>query len=206
MYTENKILREENNCHMFKNILLVCVGLVVIGVGYYFISPLFIKIQLNEPAPIARNESVITLQNKTDTNQTQSQTANQGSANRPTLSTNPVENSAPAITPVSETLRNAPIIETKGHPASGTARLLVTDTGTVIRFENFTTVNGPDLFVYLATDLEATDFIDLGRLKATEGNINYAVPNGVDVAKYPYVMVWCKQFGVLFNYADISSL
>ena len=98
------------------------------------------------------------------------------------------------------------IIDTKTHPASGEVSVVKSDSKTYVRYENFKTLNGPDLFVYLANDLDAKDFVNLGELKATEGNVNYKVPQGVDVKNYKYVMVWCKQFGVLFNYADISTV
>ena len=96
------------------------------------------------------------------------------------------------------------VVGTTGHPASGTARIVEVDDKTYIRYENFKTINGPDLYVYLATDLEAKEFVNLGTLKATEGNVNYEIPAGTDISKYRYTLVWCKAFGVLFNYADIS--
>ena len=96
------------------------------------------------------------------------------------------------------------VVGTVGHPAEGSVRVLETQEGPVVRFENFKTINGPDLFVYLSKDLEGKDFIDLGVLKGTEGNINYAVPSNVDITEYRYVLTWCKQFGVLFNYAEIG--
>ncbi len=99
----------------------------------------------------------------------------------------------------------APIVGTTGHSATGTVSVLKTNEGTVLRYENFKTINGPDLFVYLSTDLEATEFVSLGALKATEGNINYEVPADIDIEKYRYALVWCKQFGVLFNSADLSQ-
>jgi hypothetical protein len=98
------------------------------------------------------------------------------------------------------------IVDTATHPASGEVRIVTSNTGTYIRYENFKTINGPDLFIYLANDLEAKDYISLGELRATEGNVNYLIPEGTDVTKYKYVMVWCKQFSVLFNYADISEI
>jgi hypothetical protein len=52
--------------------------------------------------------------------------------------------------------------------------------------------------------LEAKDFVNIGEVKATEGNVNYEIPQGVNPDEYKYVMVWCKQFGVLFNYAEIN--
>ena len=60
-------------------------------------------------------------------------------------------------------------------------------------------------FVYLATDESANDFVNLGAVKATEGNVNYEVPPGTDLAKYHYVLTWCRQFSVLFNSADLAQ-
>lgn len=101
---------------------------------------------------------------------------------------------------------SVPIIGTTGHPASGMARVVETDGKSYIRYENFKTINGPDIYVYLAKDLDAKEYIDLGKVRATEGNVNYEVPDGVDINDYRYVMVWCKAFGVLFNYADLKGV
>jgi len=73
-----------------------------------------------------------------------------------------------------------------------------------VRFENFKSTNGPDLFVYLATDDQASDFVDLGRLKGNVGNQNYEIPEGVDLSKYNKVLVWCKAFSVLFGSAELA--
>jgi hypothetical protein len=100
----------------------------------------------------------------------------------------------------------SPVIGTTGHPASGTARIVETDGTRFVRYENFKTINGPDLYIYLAKDLDAKEFVNLGTIRATEGNVNYEIPPGVDVAEYRYVLTWCKQFGVLFNYAAIAAL
>jgi len=99
----------------------------------------------------------------------------------------------------------APIVGTTGHPASGTARIIEIDGKSYVRYENFKTINGPDLYIYLAKDLDAKEYVNLGRLRATEGNVNYEIPTDVNLQDYKYVMVWCKAFGVLFNYADISK-
>lgn len=98
-----------------------------------------------------------------------------------------------------------PVVDTLAHPAIGTVRLIETPEGRTIRYENYKTINGPDLFVYLSTDIDATEFIDLGPIRGTEGDINYAVPEGVDLSKYRYVLTWCKQFGVLFNYVELDQ-
>jgi hypothetical protein len=97
------------------------------------------------------------------------------------------------------------VIGTAGHPASGTVRIVESDGKRYIRYENFKTINGPDIYVYLAKDLEAKGFVSLGKVKGTEGNINYEIPQNINIQEYKYVMTWCKQFGVLFNYADITK-
>ena len=97
------------------------------------------------------------------------------------------------------------VTPTFGHPASGTARVVTRSNGSkFIRFENFKTINGPNLHVYLAKDLDADDFIDLGSIRGTEGNINYDVPVGTDLDEYKYVLHWCVPFSVLFNYAELK--
>lgn len=99
----------------------------------------------------------------------------------------------------------APVVGTSGHPASGTVRIVKSDGVSYVRYENFKTINGPDIYVYLAKDLDAKEFVSLGKVKATEGNVNYEVPDGVNIDEYPYVLTWCKQFGVLFNSADLGG-
>ncbi len=100
----------------------------------------------------------------------------------------------------------APVVGTPLHPAEGYVRIVRDGEKTYLRYEDFKTINGPDLFVYLANDLNARDFVTLGSLKATEGNINYEVPVEADVTQYHYALVWCRAFGVLFNSADLSEL
>ena len=79
-----------------------------------------------------------------------------------------------------------------------------------LRFENFSTDNGPDLRVYLSTS-DATgdsgafddDFVDLGVLKGNIGDQNYEIPPDVDLAVYDTVVVWCVRFSTPFTAADL---
>jgi hypothetical protein len=96
------------------------------------------------------------------------------------------------------------IVDTPAHPASGEVRILETADETLVRFENYDGTNGPDLFVYLAKDRQAKEFVSLGKAKGNKGNINYEVPDDVDISEYRYVMTWCRAFGVLFDYAEIN--
>ena len=92
------------------------------------------------------------------------------------------------------------------HDAQGIAKTIPLEDGNnVLRLESFKSTNGPDLYVYLATDDRASEFVDLGKLKANNGNQNYDIPTGTDLEKYSNVLIWCKTFGVLFGSADLSS-
>jgi len=91
------------------------------------------------------------------------------------------------------------------HDAQGDAYTIpLEDGGNVLRLENFESTNGPDLFVYLATDENASEFVNLGELKASKGNQNYEIPENTDLGKYNKVLIWCKAFGVLFGSAELS--
>ena len=99
-----------------------------------------------------------------------------------------------------------PIKDTSIHPASGFVRIIDDGEKRYLRYEDLNTINGPDLFVYLATETSAEDFINLGPLKATNGSFNYEIPEGTDLSKYSQALIWCKAFGVLFNSADLKPL
>ena len=92
------------------------------------------------------------------------------------------------------------------HDAQGDAYTIpLEDTSNVLRLENFKSTNGPDLYVYLSTDENASDFVNLGALKANNGNQNYEIPDDTDLSKYNKVLIWCKAFGVLFGSAELST-
>ena len=78
--------------------------------------------------------------------------------------------------------------------------------------EDFEVGPGPAFHVYLvprekirdSAAVKGTMFIDLGKLRAFEGSQRYPIPAGVDLAKYPSVVIWCAQFGVLISPADLA--
>ena len=84
--------------------------------------------------------------------------------------------------------------------------------GTVFLHEDFEVGPGPKFHVYLvpkanvrsASDVTGTMFVDLGRLRAFKGSQKYPVPAGVDLTKFPNVVIWCEQFSVLISPADLT--
>lgn len=98
------------------------------------------------------------------------------------------------------------------HETVGRVSLQRTANGTVLRLEGFSTSNGPDVRVVLvAVDsiagsqtVKRAETIDLGALKGNVGDQNYVVPEGVDLARYKAVSIWCRRFSVNFGAAVLG--
>jgi hypothetical protein len=84
--------------------------------------------------------------------------------------------------------------------------------GAVVLGADFAVTPGPDYRVLLvpkpairaAADLGKTMYVDLGPLAAFQGSQSYAVPAGVELAKYPSVVIWCAPYAALISSADLS--
>jgi hypothetical protein len=83
---------------------------------------------------------------------------------------------------------------------------------TVFLEPDFEVGPGPKFHVYLvpkagirdAESVKDTMFVDLGRLRAFKGSQRYSIPAGVDLKKFPSVVIWCEAFGVLISPADLK--
>ncbi len=170
---------------------------LALAFGYYTISPLFRTIEVNDTKPL------FTIATSTD--EKISTTSTPATKKEEPLGSD-VPDGSTAIVPESiPTIRGPfPVFGTPLHKASGSVVLFEDGENVTLRYEDFETINGPDLFVYLATDKDAGAFVSLGEIRGTKGNINYEVPKGTDLSKYKYVLTWCKKFDVLFNSAEIK--
>lgn len=70
-----------------------------------------------------------------------------------------------------------------------------------VKLASFTTTNGPDLYVYLSKEAMPVNFIELGKLKLTNGNQVYAIPGTPDFSQYTYIGIHCKAYNHLFGSA-----
>ena len=59
--------------------------------------------------------------------------------------------------------------------------------------------------MYLAKDTQATEYISLGELKGNIGDQHYELSQEVDVESYPYTLIWCEKFSVLFGSAQLEQ-
>jgi hypothetical protein len=90
------------------------------------------------------------------------------------------------------------------YNVSGSVKLYDYQGKKYIYFENFSSSNGPDLKVYVATSNTASQFVTLGALKGVSGTQSYLVTNPPDFNQYNKVLIWCQQFGVLFGTSTIQ--
>src|SRR5205814_8494656 len=126
----------------------------------------------------------------------------------PRLVSEAPENSAGAPGPMpAETVRQGELVRINAVDyGSGVVRLVRIGTDLVLRFENVDIAGAPDVYVYLSdrADGQPGAFVELGKLKATNGSFNYAVPAGIDVTSVRSVVVWCRQFSVTVTYALLT--
>jgi hypothetical protein len=95
------------------------------------------------------------------------------------------------------------------HFGHGQALLIEAAPGKhVLRFENFSVQNGPDLYVYLSPNPTgwAQDALNLGMLRASDGSLNYAIPEGTNLSQYRSAVIWCRRFGVQFATATLGAI
>jgi hypothetical protein len=101
----------------------------------------------------------------------------------------------------------------RDHHTSGVVRVLAFDDGRrIVRLEGLDTSNGPDLYVYLSTNRsdgpEAAfddEYVSLGRLKGNQGDQNYDVPGGTDLARFTTLVIWCDRFDSAFGAAGLAA-
>ncbi len=88
---------------------------------------------------------------------------------------------------------------------SGQAKIYLTDNKYMLKLENFSTSNGPDLKVYLSTASSPADFISLGGLKSTNGNQVYEISGMPDFTRHKFVLIHCERYNHLFGSAELMK-
>lgn len=128
-------------------------------------------------------------------------------------SESPEQTKAPA--PATTVLATGSFISHE-HDTTGTASIVQQADGKrVLVIENLDTTNGPDVRIWFtdAPVIEGSEgwrtpdgkpYVDLGLIKGNKGNQIYELPADFDLAKYPNLFLWCKQFGVSFGAAELT--
>lgn len=108
------------------------------------------------------------------------------------------------------------LMSARAHPTSGRASIYQTPDGKRdLRLTDFMTSNGPDVHVILVPSTDENlkqDFVkgelasvELGQLKANQGDQNYDLPDSADLSKYDAVVIYCERFHVVFGVAKLEK-
>ena len=86
----------------------------------------------------------------------------------------------------------------------GSAKVLLQQSVYTLVLDSFNVSGGPDLHVYLSKEMQPIHFIDLGRLRTTNGTQVYSIAGMPDFNEYKFALIHCQQFNHLFGYANIQ--
>ena len=180
------------------------VAIVVVAVGFYLVRPLFVDTVVDEEFPMSSGAEV-----------PDDMTAEEVEA----------EMEAAAAAPDVEEVEDMPATDggdptplqtgtfvgaDSFHEGSGTATVFeLADGSRLLRLEDFSVTNGPDLHVYLAPVVDGVpqvnaDAVDLGSLKGNIGNQNYDIPADLALDGEWGVVIWCQPFSVTFATAVLG--
>jgi len=99
------------------------------------------------------------------------------------------------------------------HKGQGKATLFKLPGGKrILRLEDFTVTNGPDLYVYLSGhpmprdgDQVHQNGFEVAQLKGNIGDQNYELPDDLDLAQFNSVVIYCRRFSVVFSTAELKA-
>ena len=177
---------------MKRTILIVGI-IIVLVVAWYLVSPLFTVVEVQEVSPLVIDDAMDTM---TAEQKQEFEEAVQAASENVMV----MDDTMPA----GPKLLAQGAFEPRAHEVEGRALLIQQGDKKILRFEDFDTVNGPNLHIYLSSALGIKDSVDLGKIKATRGSVNYELEPGIDTERYNKVLVWCVPFRVLFSYAELK--
>ena len=191
-----------------KKIIIAAFSLIIIVALWFLVSPLFITTEVKESLP--DNFTVPTQEAFNEMNPVEKRNVEERVAIAQNES--PKEVTEDAVMLVSETTLIAEG-EFRGadsfHKGSGSVKLLQNGNQSIVRLEDFSVTNGPDLYIVLATNSNPDSSETLGehvlleKLKGNTGNQNYSIPDSVDLSQYGSIVIYCKAFGVVFAVASL---
>lgn len=200
--------------HWRKQYWWIVAVLVILGapVAWYLGSPLFINRVVDEPFPASTGTA--------DFPMSKGATVPQGMTEQQVEDTmmkaSKVETSAsdgmPAGADSGKVVARGTFAGADNiHKGEGTATVYRVGNGLLLRFDSFKSTNGPDLHVLLAkhaapkTSADIKEgYVEVAKLKGNIGSQNYTLPEGINLAEYRTVVIYCKPFHVVFSTAPLT--
>ncbi|MGQ0638768.1 MAG: DM13 domain-containing protein [Nitrososphaerota archaeon] len=200
--------------------IAVIIGTAVIGI-YYLAGPLFYDKVVDEPLPAALSElqkdltydkfvNMVDDQRRLLVEKMSPKTIDLVMEEAKKLTTTVSEDMQEMIAKVAPNSQETPKFSKlgtfqglKGHEAKGKAEVISVGDISFLRFEDFEVTNGPDLHVYMTKNGDVDTGIDLGKIKGSKGNQNYALDD-INTDVYNTVVIYCQPFHVYFASAKLS--
>jgi Electron transfer DM13 len=192
-------MRRKNNSPWGYLGIVIVLGILA-AFAWWFISPAFIDNAVSEPLPVAAVEASPTPA-AVETNPTVEAVEPQATVEIPSVV-------------VADQVLSRGSFYNVAHLSSGEAAVYqLADGARILRLQNFSVDNGPDLYVYLvpidpvpnASGSEIPGYYSLGRLKGNIGDQNYELPADLDLSQYKSVVIWCQAFAVPFAAAPLTA-
>ncbi len=187
-------------------IVIVVVAIPVLAFAWWLLSPLFLNTTINEEFPLSATADM-----PEGVTQEEAEEIMEGMA----------KISMEAVEPMPEPMTEAMVLASgkfrdadSFHKGSGDVNLYRLPSGdAVLRFEDLSVTNGPDLHVLVSThpdpmtkgELRDAGYSTLGKLKGNRGDQNYEVPSSVDPDTISSVIIYCMPFHVIFSVAPLSD-
>lgn len=186
-------MRQDQNSYRQYLWVVIIVGIVA-AAGWWFFSSAFIDNPVSESLPTSVNTEAPV-------------------ANNPTAQPVDVQPTTETATTNTEQILLQGSFYNLVHLSSGEAVVYqLADSSRILRLQNFSVDNGPDLYVYLVpvdpvpstSGTEIAGYYSLGRLKGNIGDQNYEIPADVDLSQYKSIVIWCQAFAVPFAAAPLT--
>lgn len=195
-----------------KALIAFFVAVVVLVLGWFLVSPLFIDEAVDEAFPVPSSMPTrieVDAMSSAEREAAMQAVMAEVRSKPDTVMREPMTGAAEPQLLASGSFRDADAIH------KGTGRALVyalPDGSRLLRFEDFRVTNGPALVVALAeakAPRDADDVLagyrEIAALKGNVGDQNYTLPQGLDLERYGSVVIWCTLFDVLFSPASLGG-
>lgn len=89
-----------------------------------------------------------------------------------------------------------------GYTVNGNVTMEVVNGSLQLNFTNFSSSNGPGLYIYLGNTNNSG--ISIEALNRRNGNFTISLPSSITIDDYNFVLIWCQPFGLTFGSAQLN--